>query len=541
MNRNPYSSPGQATNEPKPDPGAILSVMLQELVNKVKTHILALRRSHNNILPIHRLPCEVFLGVIHVLLQGHSSRIRALEGCTLVCSSWRSAITAAPALWSVISVHDPPTSITKAIRLSNLLPLDIRMIGCTNTYDTAGGVERTLHPSLPDVCQIAERWRSVELQLNWRSEEHLEHLELANAPHLEVLKLKVQKRYSAQQYDLFGGLADRLRVLHLEGIRIPLGLLLQVHDLELGDVWLSPIELVQLVESNGALCRLVLPGVTTTSSSESLFPPKYSIRHNNLRDINFGAKISSPATYLLPFLLLRNCHTISVVLGDQPENGTLSPATHATLGHIAKHASDPVIQTIDLTWIVRPGGAGSFSCKASFKRPGSCKLQISIPLSFNQGARWAMEVMKTLGHSAKMEIGLEIHWDEGRRAGDIHVDLNLIRVLGQLPRVRAITCRSGLSPPFMELMSRPIRDGDVGRWLFPELDEFIYVDTSHKLSRLPLILSMVKNRYSMESGSLASAACPPKQMEILQLPVWARATEVAVEIFRASNLSPKYV
>lgn len=436
--------------------------------------------------------------------------------------------------------------------MSRSLPLDIQIFGMTNVRDPIGsGVTSVINPNILDVCEraVVERWRLVDLDVNFRSQENLEYLEYREAPQLEVLKLKVRGRRASLPtpiINFFGGgcLASRLQVLRLDGVRAPLALLQKVHDLELGGAWLSRGELFSLIQTNGALRRLALAGIATETSISTAppWPPKSTFQHDRLHEIVFGALDNNSPAVLLPYLFLPSCQTVAIALENQPMTGALSPSAHATLTYLSQHLSCPGIQSIDLKWVIRPGGPGGFRCEAGFSMPGTCKLQFSLPLSFNQGALWAQEAMRMLECiTHKMEICLEVEWDEGKRGGTVaDLDLNLLRVLGRLPHTRAIVCRSGLEPHLVELLSRPEESSDGSRWLFGGLDEFTYIDPFKAPNRLQLILSMIKIRYSPQNVTGSMPAHPPRRLRSLQLPVWAQPLDVTTEIFEVTRLPPQF-
>lgn len=248
---------------------------------------------------------------------------------------------------------DPPSSVTKAVILSAPLPLDVGVFAWTNTSVSGNvGVERMLNPSIIDICEVSERWKYTELHVNWRSLQDLQVLEHREAPHLEILKLRVQARRNIEplpELGLFGGgsSANRLQILHLAGVKTPLSLLQNLHDLELDDAWLSESELLSVVKTNSSLCRLVLPGVTSPPTQPA-WPARSSIRLSKLEHVVFGDKGKSPATRLLPYILLPRLRDLSVTLGYQPATGALSSAAKATLDYMAMHVQSPAIKTISL-------------------------------------------------------------------------------------------------------------------------------------------------------------------------------------------------
>lgn len=250
------------------------------LQNRVDTYVASVRRTHNTLIPLHQIPIEIFTDILQLSLIREGPRIRKLSQYTSVASSWSALITSTPSLWSVITRHDSPVAITKAISKSKSFPLHIHTSCLGGEHESEDSMDHTIlepPPSpIPGVWNNVERWRWIDLTVDWQSVDEVKSLALYEAPLLEFLRLTIKPPYHPsnnkhrpyQYIELFAGVADRLRLLHLEGIGNPLEspLLQGIEDLELHDVWFTSSKLMTLVRKSHRLRRLVVDGVLGETS-----------------------------------------------------------------------------------------------------------------------------------------------------------------------------------------------------------------------------------------------------------------------------------
>ncbi|KAG9017067.1 hypothetical protein FRB90_001892 [Tulasnella sp. 427] len=87
--------------------------------------LLELRRRHNSLLPIHRLPLEILSAIVEFALSSiHADyRLQRLLQISSVCFTWRTVAIATPSLWSTISSRNTTNTITLALERSKDAPL----------------------------------------------------------------------------------------------------------------------------------------------------------------------------------------------------------------------------------------------------------------------------------------------------------------------------------------------------------------------------------------------------------------------------------
>ncbi|KAG8892814.1 hypothetical protein FRC01_013943, partial [Tulasnella sp. 417] len=196
----------------------------------VPSNELALNREHNAALPIHTLPAEVFLQVIHLHMldlldfvdntKGYNKRLIDLSG---VCWYWYNLIRDSPPLWTRLDLSDPPKIVEIVLQRSSSHPLDIiltspkprlrarpQSVNLAKCRSFFGAV----HPH-------RDRWRTLTIKVSSRWVEVVSAGLKEPAPNLE--KLLFIDRHSmavGQESDLFGGKAPQLTDITLNGVSI---------------------------------------------------------------------------------------------------------------------------------------------------------------------------------------------------------------------------------------------------------------------------------------------------------------------------------
>lgn len=355
------------------------------------------------------------------------------------------------------------------------------------------------------------RWKSVELEVDSTMHLDLLPLQVATAPILEVLKIKVHpqpKRLRTYPritgaVDLFEGRACRLQVLHLDGIALPWhsALLRQVIDLELSGLVASKVELYDLLASNPGLRRLALGYVLPPSyyrenqrENYSKWAPKSSLRHDHLETLSIGWAYKSPAQAILPHLDTPNCLSLTVDMERFANNTTNEYLS--TIDHICRHISISSFNDVNITWLIQasPLTPRHFKVQATFRLPNSYDIRFTLPAKFSASSTWIQTTMKLLSPIApNLVVGVEFDWEAHTRhlKGTEH----LMQCLGKIPNLKTMISRFGVDGRLLRIMSRPtMLHGEQG-WLFSELEEFTVERGCGRTLAIDL-LEMVKGRYS---------------------------------------------
>ncbi|KAG8924989.1 hypothetical protein FRC01_010825 [Tulasnella sp. 417] len=175
-----------------------------------------LRQKHNAALPIHALPVELFLQVVHYDLQrflehnyrGYYSHVVGLSG---VCSYWYNVIRDSPPIWAQIHSSDSPNLVAMAFQRSSGHLIDIEIHEVRD--------QEHLQQFINSILPHTNRWRSVDA-FTARSWMSLLTAALDKpALSLEKLSLADQDTMSSNhEIDLFGGITPKLKDLTLNGV-----------------------------------------------------------------------------------------------------------------------------------------------------------------------------------------------------------------------------------------------------------------------------------------------------------------------------------
>ncbi|KAG8945250.1 hypothetical protein FRC04_001090 [Tulasnella sp. 424] len=174
--------------------------------------------NQNEALPVHSLPTEIFLQIIHHHMRPYfEDYYQRLISLTEVCSRWCYIIRGSPSLWSQIHLSDSPNVVEIALQRSSSHPLDV-------VLHRTGQVQREQRPISSLTAALnphKDRWRSMDVSVPspWM-EDVIDALE-EPAPGLERLSLTDEfNMASTREVDFFGGTAPRLTDLALNGVSI---------------------------------------------------------------------------------------------------------------------------------------------------------------------------------------------------------------------------------------------------------------------------------------------------------------------------------
>lgn len=359
--------------------------------------------------------------------------------------------------------------------------------------------------AIREVIGDAARWKNVQLEIDTQSRGDLLLLQAATVPILETLKISFNPRadrlrgYSraGETVDLFGGRAERLRVLDLNGIALPWDspLMTQVNDLTLAGAVISPIQLHDLLRSNLNLKRLDIRNLLPprTPENDAHWSPTSPIEHEMLERFIFGWTHGGPATVVLQKLITPNCTSFTVELGEQPRNGSLSPSSSQALEYTIRHISAASLDEVKIVLAIRgdPAAYHHFSVQGTSRLPNAYDLHLTLPASYQGARRWIGTILERL-HPVARNVVLGVEFDWGPHRGHVQGSGPLMRFLGRMPRLKTMVNRDSIDGRLLKLMSRP--EAESRGWLFGELEEFVVQDVSSRGVLLDL-LKTVKRRY----------------------------------------------
>ncbi|KAG8924987.1 hypothetical protein FRC01_010823 [Tulasnella sp. 417] len=174
------------------------------------------RLKHNSALPIHSLPAELFLQVVHHDLQrflenNHWRYYSHVIGLSGVCSYWYNVIRDSPPIWAQIHSSDSPNIVEMAFQRSSSHLIDIKIHQVRD--------QEHLQQFINTILSHTNRWRSLDAfaACSWMS--LLTTALNKPALNLEKLSLTDQDTTSSNDaVDLFGGTAPQLKKLTLNGV-----------------------------------------------------------------------------------------------------------------------------------------------------------------------------------------------------------------------------------------------------------------------------------------------------------------------------------
>ncbi|KAG8974765.1 hypothetical protein FRC05_006925 [Tulasnella sp. 425] len=208
--------------------GAIKST-LDDVQRRLLDKMAALHTEHNRMIPLHRLPIEIFVQIITGALeafrthcwsgQTHLGRLAIL--CR-VCKRWKDVIGSTPSLWATIDIRDPAAITSAAISRSSNHPLNIIGAPSSGPPKYWGSPPVGWKQFENTAIMHSTRWRSIQLVV--ASSEDAQALVNAPAPGLQSLEVKSMTECRVvfrRGGSMFEEAGPRLRRLALHGLAIP--------------------------------------------------------------------------------------------------------------------------------------------------------------------------------------------------------------------------------------------------------------------------------------------------------------------------------
>ncbi|KAG9041446.1 hypothetical protein FS837_012259 [Tulasnella sp. UAMH 9824] len=473
---------------------AAIKLTLDAVQCRLFDKISALHTEHNRMIPLHKLPIEIFVQVITEALEPFQTRqwarpthLGRLVTLCQVCKRWRDVINKTASLWATIDIRDPAVVISAAVIRSANHPLNL--IGAPSSYhfrhwsSTSGGWEEFVKTAIAH----STRWRSIQLAVG--SSEAALAVMNAHAPRLQSLEVysavecRLDTRTGASTLHTIG---PRLRRLCLRGLAIPWRSAV-LHDLRylyisgLDEFVPSCEEMLAALQECAMLVELVLSLEPTASVETPWKGPSFTLAQ--LESIS----ISRPSTSWA-LVLLETIRTPSAQLVDLDLDFSISSQLFpSAIKRIVALFSDIIDSEYWLGIYISPSCL-SWSCQPTGKPSNWRKVAIKAwnkPASETLDAIWAETESNGFGPEC---IRLEFF---------LPPTLEFPLCLPKLDRMNPILsvavtgCDLG---PLFTYMSNPTTSSE---WGLPELENLAIDDCRYEPPRL---LEMVLARYEGEGS-----------------------------------------
>ncbi|KAG8959479.1 hypothetical protein FRC00_001558 [Tulasnella sp. 408] len=205
---------------------------IKSTLEKVQSHLFAkmsaLQTEHNKMIPVHRLPIELFARIIaeatkplQSLRLSRPTYLGRLVTLCQVSKQWRDVINGTASLWASIDILDPTTITSAAISRAAGYPLNIIAAPpgpVSVTSRAPNGLEKFTNTAMA----LSTRWRSIKIVVP--SLEQALAIMNTPAPLLQSIELKSMTKCRLQFEEgaiLFQGTGPQLRCLGLHGVAIP--------------------------------------------------------------------------------------------------------------------------------------------------------------------------------------------------------------------------------------------------------------------------------------------------------------------------------
>ncbi|KIO33406.1 hypothetical protein M407DRAFT_233045 [Tulasnella calospora MUT 4182] len=172
------------------------------------------RRSHNEFLPIHRLPPELLYIIIEIVYTEMSYKL--LFALRSVCNHWMEIVDSMPQLWAQIALHHNANLISSCLQKSKNQPLDIWcQEGEGYNIRSNPAFQERVAGFLGHVGPLAARWRS----LHYLAPTNAQHERMLNLPLHNLETLCVNISGAAVDYT---GVFDTPRLRNLDARKLSL-------------------------------------------------------------------------------------------------------------------------------------------------------------------------------------------------------------------------------------------------------------------------------------------------------------------------------
>ncbi|KAG8951454.1 hypothetical protein FRC00_007245 [Tulasnella sp. 408] len=180
----------------------VLAVTQEIFLNNMARRMATLRRQHNAMLPINKLPAELLAHIISMIVHSQTWSVAALSSLASICSRWWRIIITTPSLWTTARMFKRPDL---ALKKSKQLPVTVRV----QDWNHSDGEMKQF---MDVVGPQSHRWEYVFIQTPF-TDYVFPHLARA-LPCLEGLSLGFRGNLESSKH-LTLGATPRLRHLRL--------------------------------------------------------------------------------------------------------------------------------------------------------------------------------------------------------------------------------------------------------------------------------------------------------------------------------------
>ncbi|KAG8906250.1 hypothetical protein FRB99_007312 [Tulasnella sp. 403] len=171
--------------------------------------IATLKRQRNTLVPLHRLPPEIFMSILALAVETGSAydSLRQMAG---VCKSWHKVVVNDPMLWSTINIC--------TVEDKTRIPLFLRKSGNSLLrFDSSFPLRDLPRADREMLLQNSYRWKTLCITL--RVGGGPANLQSLSAPHLEYLKILGRNARSTQDAPISGlPETSSLKLLDLDSV-----------------------------------------------------------------------------------------------------------------------------------------------------------------------------------------------------------------------------------------------------------------------------------------------------------------------------------
>ncbi|KAG8952487.1 hypothetical protein FRC04_004547 [Tulasnella sp. 424] len=425
--------------------------------------IAALRRQHNAMLPINKLPAELLASIISISVHSQTWSITALWNLASICSRWWHIIITTPSLWTTARMFKQPQL---TLRKSKGLPTTVRV---QDWHHSEGEMKQFMEIVGPQ----SHRWQFVFIQTPFTDllSSHLGR----PLRQLEGLSLGYHGGWGGSSKLLTLGAIPKLRHLRLTRITLNWRMLTQIslETLSLRNLFQAHApklrELYQILASSPQLTSLTLSELGEAVDADGFQGEPLSL--TRLRTMEISDIGEQTVIGLANLLRAENLHGLTMLVQMQPGGSNVSdfrallrPSQRSgLLSSAIRNQGRKVVyakigpESLELGDKVIVGGA----------TPGPLSLRIS-------GALGSQLLLLLGGHDRGYNIDLDIT-ESGLRGEDLNQVLPLIN-----PSVLRIGS-DHIAPTMMALSTMP---SPSQKWFCPNLVEVHLMSTSLDLNRI---------------------------------------------------------
>ncbi|KAG8946559.1 hypothetical protein FRC04_011617 [Tulasnella sp. 424] len=466
--------------------------------------------------PIHRIPYETLLHIIHIYVRDSNYPVRDLSTLTLVCQHWRAIVEDTSSLWGRIDASEGLVALRKGLRMAKDAALHITYI------QERSKVDQSAFAFFKTIGERIGQWRSLVVDAYiFLVEDYWAILKTTIPPRLEKLHLSGDCVYYGgtsfpESRILFGGAVAPPGLKDVRLTMIPIAVtplkLACLKSLRLDSIHeLSTSELLRILGDSPALETLALTFMPHLVSDTALsLPPRWTIRLPSLSQISL-VHLPVPFTNLVLSVLEAPClQKLRVGGGNTVEGIPSSQLLDEVLVHLV-----PTLKSLAST----ASAIGVTVIRESDYKivVGGLEIEVdgvdSALLHFQDSFEW---LCKHLGGNLK---NLPFHL----RIGTCKSSLAYLEWFTSRVAVTELSlwCSNGMTWEFEErteeielLLSHPIPSSSAS-WFLPDTEVLISNWVGERSN--PEILEMIKRRHSANREQREGGSRVPKKFKEIRL------------------------